>query len=405
MRILVDHSGYGLLNVGDIAMLQACVRRLLTLWPQAHIQVFTESAQRLQRYCPGVIPVAPTFAGRGGASALPKSGQLAAEQIWKTTAPLLAGRGRRDGSRRPTLLEAVRQADIVVASGGGFVNDVFWWHGAGVLSVLRMAQRLDKPTAMFGQGVGPLRHPLLRRLVALTMPRVEVIGLREGVQSVPILLAHGVDPERISVTGDDALLMATTATRPPTGDMIGINVRVASYSAVDQTVGGRVVSATRQEAACRGTSTVAIPVEHNKAASDVHAIADHAAADIRTPDELAEQVARCRVVVTGSYHAAVFGLAAGVPAVCISNSRYYDAKFAGLAALFPSGCRLLRPGPKLEGQLAEAIERAWETGEDTRRDIHSAALSQVERAGRLYGRFKAVVGAAPEHEPTLQDHQ
>ena len=93
MRILVDHSGYGLMNVGDIAMLQACVRRLLTLWPQAQIQVFTESAQRLQRYCPGAIPVAPTFAGRAGASPLPKSGQLAAEQIWKTTAPLVAGRG------------------------------------------------------------------------------------------------------------------------------------------------------------------------------------------------------------------------------------------------------------------------------------------------------------------------
>jgi len=31
-RILVDQSGYDLLNIGDVAMLQACVRRLTRIW-------------------------------------------------------------------------------------------------------------------------------------------------------------------------------------------------------------------------------------------------------------------------------------------------------------------------------------------------------------------------------------
>jgi polysaccharide pyruvyl transferase WcaK-like protein len=39
MRILVDQSGYDLLNLGDVAMLQACVGHLGALWPQAEIAV------------------------------------------------------------------------------------------------------------------------------------------------------------------------------------------------------------------------------------------------------------------------------------------------------------------------------------------------------------------------------
>src|SRR5215469_550203 len=39
LRILVDQSGYDLLNLGDIAMLQSCVVRLRQLWPNAEITV------------------------------------------------------------------------------------------------------------------------------------------------------------------------------------------------------------------------------------------------------------------------------------------------------------------------------------------------------------------------------
>src|SRR5207244_3068484 len=46
-RILVDQSGYDLLNVGDVAMLQSCVLRLWRLWPDAEIMVICHSPGRL----------------------------------------------------------------------------------------------------------------------------------------------------------------------------------------------------------------------------------------------------------------------------------------------------------------------------------------------------------------------
>jgi polysaccharide pyruvyl transferase WcaK-like protein len=404
VRILVDHSGYALLNIGDVSMLQACVRRLQKFWPNANIQVFTESPERLEQYGAGLTAVAPTIVGRRAASFAPTSFQLAAEQMWKIAMPLLTRSGHRSARAHPDsepcrVLEAVRQADVVVSSGGGFVNDVFWSHGAGVLSVLAMAQRLGKPTAMFGQGIGPLTHPALSRLVALTMPRLLVIGLREGLGSVPLLRTRGVDEERIQVTGDDALLLATTKERPRTGAAIGLNIRVATYSGIDTRVAGQAVAVTCESAHRRGVTALGLPVSRYKAESDLDAIKargaeHHEFPNIITPEELAEHAARCRVIVTGSYHAAVFGLAAGVPAVCLTNSRYYDLKFEGLSAQFPGGCHLVRPGPLFERELADAIGRAWETSETARDDIHSAALTQVAKADQIYARFKSLVAAA-----------
>ena len=407
MRILVDHSGYALLNIGDAAMLQACVRRIRAMWPDAEIDVITESPERLENLCPGTHPVAPTIVGRRGAWVLSKSGQLAAEQIWKIAAPLLY-RSRRsvagaESRSAPTrLISAARRADVVVSSGGGFINDVFWWHGAGVLSVMAMAQRLGKPTAMFGQGIGPLNHPLMSHIVRTSMPRLMFIGVREEMASVPLLKAHGVDDRRIAHTGDDALLVATRINRPPTGSGIGLNIRVAPYSGVDSSVAAQVVTVTRRAARQRGADTVAVPVSRYEADSDLRAVqyawaeAESASpgdeyADLRTPEELAERIARCRVVVTGSYHAAVFGLAAGIPAVCVTNSRYYDGKFRGLAAQFPGGCHIVRPGPLLERELCDAIDAAWTTGQAARDGFHSAALALVADADEAYRRFKSMV--------------
>ena len=318
MRILLDHSGYALVNIGDIAMLQGCVRRLQSLWPDAEISIFTESADRLRVICPDAEPVVPSIAGHWWASWLPLSAQLLAEQIWKIGMAALGGHGPRRrrlapsaAGRRVFQQEAIRRADIVMSSGGGFVNDVFWYHAVGVLSVLGMAQRCGKPTAMFGQGMGPLTRPFLRHFASRVIPRLAVIGLREGNSSVGLLQSLQVDAKHVHVTGDDALVLATPSNRPVTGSGIGLNVRVASYSKVAEGGGERIVAISQRVAAEHGLPILALPIEHNRAISDLDAIRSTVLStetnssgddfgDIETPGELAERVARCKVVVTGA---------------------------------------------------------------------------------------------------------
>ena len=44
-------------NLGDVAMLQVAIARLLSLWPDACIDVLTESPADLVRHCPSVSPL------------------------------------------------------------------------------------------------------------------------------------------------------------------------------------------------------------------------------------------------------------------------------------------------------------------------------------------------------------
>lgn len=400
MRLLIEHSGYGLRNIGDIAMFQACALRLGRIWPDAEIEVFTESPDRLEMFCPGATAVAPTVLGRGPAQRIPLSAQLAGEQFWKIAAPRLDRRQKPKCNDAPVRQQqAILRADAVISSGGGFVNDVFWWHGAGVLSVLGMSQRLGKPTAMFGQGIGPLDRSWLRRMVQSTMPVLDVIGLREGLISKPLLRNAGVPVDRIHVTGDDALLIATPPERPTTGTDIGLNVRVASYSQMATAGGNQVITTVQEVARDHGLSIIALPVECNKSVSDLEALRAAGGAgetsielsDISSPEELVSRVSFCRIVVTGSYHAAVFALASGIPAVCVTNSAYYDGKFAGLSAQFPRGCIVVRPGPSFSLELRTAIERSLLVTELVRDEIHSAAVIQVRRGDQAYCRFEEVV--------------
>src|SRR5919197_5574980 len=57
MHILIDSGSYHCGNVGDVAMLQAAIERLLGLWPQASISVVTNAPAALASCCPGVQPV------------------------------------------------------------------------------------------------------------------------------------------------------------------------------------------------------------------------------------------------------------------------------------------------------------------------------------------------------------
>lgn len=134
-------------------MLHACVSCLRTLPPDVDIQIFTELPQRLEHHCPGASTVVPDHC-RSRAHHFFRCRVDWRRAIWKTAMPLLTrskrGSAGANLSSAPRLLEAVRRADFVVSSGGGFVkDDVLWWMElAGVQSVLAMAQRLGKPTAM-----------------------------------------------------------------------------------------------------------------------------------------------------------------------------------------------------------------------------------------------------------------
>ncbi len=299
--------------------------------------------------------------------------------------------------------QELRRADAVVLSGGGGTTDYFPWETHAALDLFDAATRRGTPTGILGQGFGPLRGRYLRRRAAAVLPRVDLITLRERRSSAPLLRELGVASERVVTTGDDAIEIVANQRGAADADGLGVCVRVSDYSGVaeDQVrTLGRVLTAvsTRLKA-----ELVPIPISAHPDERDLDVIravlgargADVQDGTIDTPRAAIDRVARCRVVVTGSYHAGVFALAQGIPAVGLAASSYYVDKFLGLRDQFGEGCTpVMLDTDDLAGSLEAAIEEAWMQDAGVRARLVAAGEQQLEQGRVAYRRLFEIVESA-----------
>jgi len=420
MRILLDPGTLDGLNAGDVAMLQAAVLRFRVLQPDVRIDVLTLVPNDLASYCPGVEPV-PDEGRLGWLAEQALFGQLrtrgpkpvgdslgAATRALRLRWPsafqgLLHAKMRLCGTPREPLdcfLDALRGADLVVIGGQASLNDTFVARAGTVLSTLEAAMALRKYTALVGQGIGPLRNPALLARARAVLPKVDVICLREERTGRALLEELGVEPGRIEITGDDALELSHGFAVGPPGSAIGVNVRIAAYAGTQDTVLEHLREILVPAAQRLDASLLPIPIAFHEGARDVGALRTLLAgaspekdggATLRTPEAILAQVRRCRIVVTGAYHAAVFALGQGIPAVCLDGSSYYHAKWEGLVGLFGDGCRVVSLAePQWETHLAGAIDAAWTQADAVRDGLLTATARQVEAGRRACARISAL---------------
>jgi hypothetical protein len=102
------------------------------------------------------------------------------------------------------------------------------------------------------------------------------------------------------------------------------------------------------------------------------------------------------VVVTGSYHAAVFALAQGVPVVGLARSGYYVDKLHGLAERFETGVSVVSlDAPALERELEHAVREWWDADELELAALPATARRQVDESRAAWRRLPALLGGAP----------
>jgi polysaccharide pyruvyl transferase WcaK-like protein len=408
--IFIDPGSYNCRNVGDFAMLQVAVARWTAMWPSASIDILTAAPEALAVLGGNVRPL----------SVEARSSWLQAHVLGRfhrllpsaAAASLEAGERRlKMGTARPLeraltfkrrltgedaeglsrLLRSLRRADVVMLTGAGIMTDAFFQNASAILDTFEIAIRRPpqyRPiTAIFGQGFGPLADPVLRRKAAAVLPHIDLIAIRERRASLPLLLDLGVRPEQIIVTGDEAIELAYERRKPDFARGIGVNVRVAYYANTDRSVLGVVRDSLHAAARRDGAPLVPVPISLQAGGIDAAAIRELLAghtdgtdggASLRAPADVIDQVGRCRVVVTGSYHGAVFALAQGIPAIALARSEYYDNKFLGLADQFGGGLERVRmDAVDFRQQLDGALERAWSTAEHVRPMLLEAAARQI----------------------------
>ncbi len=180
-----------------------------------------------------------------------------------------------------------------------------------------------------------------------------------------------------------------------------MNLRVASYSGVGEGATKVVGSVLREFASRHHAGLLPIPIAVHDYADDRKTIRQlltgfddesDGGSTLDTPQKLMEQTARCRIVVTGAYHAAVFALAQGIPVVCLSNSSYYLAKFEGLENLFDVGCTTITlDDPELSNKLTSAIEKAWNSVDHVRLPLLCSAAAQIEKGRSAYRHVRSLL--------------
>jgi polysaccharide pyruvyl transferase WcaK-like protein len=420
-RILVEPNAHHLLNLGDVAMLQVAVRRFRALWPGASISVITDDPARLAGCCPSALPV--PAAGRRlwfdshpftytlermapsplsprlieGHRALRRRRPGAARRLVRARAAL----GRKDARPLDEFLQALDTADVVVSSGAGAFNDEFASLAISILDLLQMAKECGAVTAALGHGIGPITDRALLRRAREVLPSIDLVTLRERVVGEPLLASFGVPADRILVTGDDAVELAYDARRDGVAAHLGFNLRLARYAHVDPDAAEAVGAALREAAVRHSCRLLSLPISHHPAEADAAVDVGLLGApgvvedQVETSLGVVDLVGRCRAVVTGSYHAAVFALAQGIPAVGLVASAYYDAKFSGLLDQFGgAGLWIVRlDDADLRTRLAWGIDEAWAHADEVRPHLLEHAARQVESGRAAYRRLAQLVAA------------
>ena len=405
-RIVIEPSDYFLRNFGDMAMLRSAIERLEVVLPGATIEVCTEDPAALLRLSPSVIPIEAN--GRFQALKVGHSltairkllPQRFADRVQRRMPRWIVRRLDRFLAERSQFAKHLKQADLLLVGGMGGFTDYFGDFAGGVLRSLDRGLEMGVPVVMVGQGMGPIEKPELRATAGAILPKLDLIALREKRTGPPLLRELGVPASRIQVTGDDAIEFAHRMRVETLGHGIGLNLRRARYSGVGSEVAAIIGQTVEQLAECWAAAVVPVPIQQGhdcdldsmRQALSNHAAALNEAAAISSLEELVRQVQRCRVVVTGSYHAGVFALSNGIPVVGIAGSTYYIDKFDGLADMFGVGCAVVRVGEvDYAERLRSEVGKLWDAALRIRPELLTSAQRQIHAGHQCYARIAQLV--------------
>lgn len=421
MRILVENSAYKLTNLGDHAMLSFGLHRLRELFPGAELHVLTSAPERLRDINPDTIPYRSAdrkawcrqrliprwpgrmaFASRWNHSRYNSVGRLKRPTVWESVHHAASWWPDPQSQEARQFVEFMKTIDLVVATGSGGINDEFAYHAVMVLLMLHLARSREIPVAMFGQGLGPVTNPHLRSVMQQVLPQVNFLGLREGKHGLPLAESLGVPREKIDITGDGGLEIAHFSKPETIGSAVGVNVRMTDYSGVNAEVIEELADVISAAVIPLNAPCVSLPIRiATDGASDLEVTAPilkrcpeviEVPPSIARLEELMPYVARCRCVITGSYHAGVFALAMGIPVVGLAASSYYMQKFLGLADQFSGGCQTIDlNAADWKQALASAIGSSYGRAEELRPALLRSAEKQIAACTEAYARLPSLL--------------
>ena len=432
MRILFDQSVHDHRNSGNNALLEVTRTRFRMFWAQARFDVLSISPYFCQVYLDDVNPVAPeNFSERQGRltaifKLIPKPiwrlvfelrEQLKREKTGELTSTVkdggpdqanvnLEAEVGESGVGAADLYPAMGQYDLYVPTGGGYLCDSDKRFLFALFDRLEAAHAKGVLTVMVGQGIGPLEDLELRKRASEVLPKLDYLLTREEKLTRPLLDSLGVPAEKVLMTGDDAIEPAYLARKEKIGTGIGLSLRVAAYTDFHRGHINAIRPAIFAAAAKYKATLVSAPIDANDADKEFVAELMHGYHRIfsnwrkfESTAAIIDRISHCRIMITGTFHGAVFALSQGIPVIGLANSIEYRNKLSGLATEFGAeGCQILMlKDESLDENLRKAIDFTWSSAERLRPQLLEAARRQVELGHAAYRKIYSLVESRRSH--------
>lgn len=236
-----------------------------------------------------------------------------------------------DRSKTKDVIRAIRHSDGLISGSGSLLQDVTSAKNSMYyLSMIQLALVFKKPVFMYGQGIGPLHRPWLRRLVGLYGNLLTYRSVRDE-ESRQLLLDCGVK-KQIDVTSDPVLgVQAETVPLPEKLEEMmkqeAVVLSLRSWNQDDAMIPYyREIIMDLNE---KGIPVVLLPFHHPHDAAFAKQVTDnldhellYVAEEPLTLNELFSCIKRSRLVIAMRLHALIFAANQGIPFLGIS----YDPK-------------------------------------------------------------------------------
>ena len=220
-----------------------------------------------------------------------------------------------------SLRAQLKGIDTFILGGGSLLQDatslrsVFWYFLAGML-----AGSAARQTIWWGQGIGPLKHPVARKLTGILARQAAVITVRDDASKA--LLTACAGPLHIDVCADPAFYLGHLCDEQR-GDTNGICYSLRSWK-------GKSLQFPSGQLSGAWHLPMHLPDDIQGTAGEF----DWDASSVNPFPAVMRALSGCRAAVSVRLHTLILAAAAGRPVLAIS----YDPKVDALAAQLGAPC-------------------------------------------------------------------
>lgn len=262
--------------------------------------------------------------------------------------------------------KAIRECDLFISGGGSLLQDATSMQSLiYYLITIMLAKIYRRKVMLLGQGIGPLRRGISRRLTSLVLNRVDLITVRDP-QSGELLREIGVTKPKILVTADPTLILDPCSNDEAyrllaeLGIGEGEDVIAVSLRNWDGVPGLEAAERAAFEHMVKKLSVrflfVTMQIPSDKEISEkVSAALENTAVQQKpwTIEQLIGVLGKCRMVVGMRLHALILASTAGVPSIGIS----YDPKVEYFLKI--TGQEGITLTDVADGLLEDRVIQAW----------------------------------------------